>query len=167
MIILQTPFHVTFYLKCLNIIFHYYNVGTLITSGDRKVCTTDACVSRSTAILSAMDLSVDPCRDFYQYACGRWNIPSNFMAALFTRNYDNNFQRLEIEHHLNLKKILSNQKKILHFFMSYPPTLKIFTFPSQCRYLFRRTHTIFSRRNGEKCASLLSILYAFKNGIIR
>ena len=51
--------------------------------------------------------------------------------------------------------------------MSYPPTLKIFTFPSHCRYLFRRTRTIFSRRNGEKCASLLSILYAFKNGIIR
>ena len=37
-----------------------------------NVCTTPACLRTSHAILSAIDSTVDPCQDFYQYACGRW-----------------------------------------------------------------------------------------------
>lgn len=33
---------------------------------------TPACISASAVMMSAMDPTVDPCQDFFQYACGRW-----------------------------------------------------------------------------------------------
>ena len=36
------------------------------------LCTTPACVTVASSILNAMDVTVDPCEDFYQYACGGW-----------------------------------------------------------------------------------------------
>ena len=35
-------------------------------------CTSAACVSASAVMIASMDPTVDPCQDFYQYACGRW-----------------------------------------------------------------------------------------------
>ena len=40
--------------------------------GSSTVCTSPTCVTASARILSIMDSTVDPCQDFYQYACGRW-----------------------------------------------------------------------------------------------
>jgi len=38
----------------------------------KQLCTTASCVSAAAKIMSAMDLNVDPCQDFFQYACGSW-----------------------------------------------------------------------------------------------
>ncbi|XP_037108417.1 endothelin-converting enzyme 1 [Syngnathus acus] len=36
------------------------------------VCLTEPCVSVASAVMSALDRSVDPCHDFYTFACGGW-----------------------------------------------------------------------------------------------
>uniref|UniRef100_A0A9J7WVK3 Membrane metallo-endopeptidase-like 1 n=1 Tax=Cyprinus carpio carpio TaxID=630221 RepID=A0A9J7WVK3_CYPCA len=44
----------------------------LYTSADRNICTTPQCVTAAARLLQNMDPSVEPCQDFYQYACGGW-----------------------------------------------------------------------------------------------
>lgn len=36
------------------------------------MCLSQACVSVTSSILSSMDPTVDPCQDFFTYACGGW-----------------------------------------------------------------------------------------------
>lgn len=37
-----------------------------------KVCSTEACLIESQKMLNRMDVTVDPCRDFYEFACGKF-----------------------------------------------------------------------------------------------
>ncbi|XP_055355687.1 neprilysin-1-like [Paramacrobiotus metropolitanus] len=40
---------------------------------NESVCTTFECVTTAARLISAMDFSVDPCTDFFNYACANWN----------------------------------------------------------------------------------------------
>jgi hypothetical protein len=39
---------------------------------NKRVCLTEECAKAAGDILHAMDRSVDPCDDFYQFSCGNW-----------------------------------------------------------------------------------------------
>lgn len=36
------------------------------------MCLSEPCVSVASAVLGALDRSVNPCQDFYNFACGGW-----------------------------------------------------------------------------------------------
>ncbi|XP_061688739.1 endothelin-converting enzyme 1 [Syngnathoides biaculeatus] len=36
------------------------------------ICLTEPCIAVASAVMGALDRSVDPCHDFYDYACGGW-----------------------------------------------------------------------------------------------
>ncbi|KAF7391853.1 hypothetical protein HZH68_011396 [Vespula germanica] len=38
--------------------------------GPEGICETKACMEASNRILASMKRGVDPCKDFYQFACG-------------------------------------------------------------------------------------------------
>jgi len=39
---------------------------------ETELCLSEACVHASSDLLASIDHSVDPCDDFFQYACGKW-----------------------------------------------------------------------------------------------
>jgi predicted metalloendopeptidase len=42
------------------------------TEDQRQTCTTEDCLRSATALVESMNKSVDPCEDFYQFACGNF-----------------------------------------------------------------------------------------------
>lgn len=42
-------------------------------SSSPEICTSPECVVAAATLLETMDLTVDPCEDFYQFACARWS----------------------------------------------------------------------------------------------
>ncbi|KAI1283102.1 Membrane metallo-endopeptidase-like 1 [Halotydeus destructor] len=37
------------------------------------ICLSQECIQASSQLMANMDVSIDPCDDFYQYSCGRWS----------------------------------------------------------------------------------------------
>ncbi|XP_030041946.1 membrane metallo-endopeptidase-like 1 isoform X1 [Microcaecilia unicolor] len=42
------------------------------STSSKNVCTTSRCVTAAARIIQNMDPTVEPCQDFYKYACGGW-----------------------------------------------------------------------------------------------
>jgi len=61
---------------------------------NKEECLTPGCYEASKRILSKMDLTADPCEDFYQFTCGTWmnenEIPKNeYLIGSFKEAVDN------------------------------------------------------------------------------
>uniref|UniRef100_A0AAY4EJY7 Endothelin-converting enzyme 1 n=1 Tax=Denticeps clupeoides TaxID=299321 RepID=A0AAY4EJY7_9TELE len=48
------------------------NILDYVMAAHPGVCLSESCVTVTSAVMSSMDRSVDPCQDFYSYACGGW-----------------------------------------------------------------------------------------------
>ncbi|CAD5115683.1 DgyrCDS4635 [Dimorphilus gyrociliatus] len=68
-----------------------------------RECLTENCVRTATLLLDAMDPMVDPCKDFFQFACGSWNqkhvIPDD-------KSTFNTFEKQYDELQLKLRRLL-------------------------------------------------------------
>ncbi|CAN7986084.1 unnamed protein product, partial [Ixodes hexagonus] len=72
-----------------------------------EYCVTPACVTVASSILNAMDHEMDPCEDFYQYACGGW-IKSNPLPD--GKSIWGTFGKLWQENQLVMKNVLEDEK---------------------------------------------------------
>jgi len=76
-------------------------VTDVIDFTEEDECSTKECIETSKYILSNMDISVNPCEDFYHYACGGWE------SEILSKNiYGNDF-------HFSQKKIMKELDKFL------------------------------------------------------
>ena len=46
--------------------------GSPSALSSNRICNTPGCIKAANDLIQNMDGSVDPCEDFYQYACGGW-----------------------------------------------------------------------------------------------
>jgi len=65
-----------------------------------EVCTTAECTLSAAAIIEAMDLTADPCDDFFRFACGGW-IDSNPVPESSSRWSQFNVLRVELSNALS------------------------------------------------------------------
>ncbi|XP_053942086.1 membrane metallo-endopeptidase-like 1 isoform X3 [Cuculus canorus] len=54
------------------VILYASSRGSHYGTNSVNVCTTPGCVTAAARIIQNMDPTADPCKDFYQYACGGW-----------------------------------------------------------------------------------------------
>ncbi|UXI15551.1 ABC transporter G family member 20-like [Sarcoptes scabiei] len=75
---------------------------------DKYSCLTDQCMSISEKLHSSMDLEIDPCKNFYQFACGRWILEHPIPAH---RNSWSQFELFALLIRNDLKKHLESKEK--------------------------------------------------------
>ncbi|XP_059162220.1 neprilysin-2-like [Physella acuta] len=82
-----------------------YEVPPLISIKNQTVCETPKCLRISELVQSRMNTSIDPCTDFYMYACGRYRTPTPGAAhAIDSLNRNNfNFVKSKLSEPINTK----------------------------------------------------------------
>ncbi|KAL4221616.1 Membrane metallo-endopeptidase-like 1 [Mactra antiquata] len=78
---------------------------TIQGSPEQETCLTSHCILTAAQLIGSMDSEIDPCDDFFQFACGNWNrknlIPED-------RTSYNTFEKLSDELTLTLRALLED-----------------------------------------------------------
>ncbi|XP_011875203.1 PREDICTED: endothelin-converting enzyme 1 isoform X1 [Vollenhovia emeryi] len=91
---------------------------------DGTHCLTEQCVTVAASLINSIDNSVDPCNDFYEYACGGWKKNNPIPDG---RNVWGTFGKLEQDNQLVVKNALEKpltdmkskaEKKAKYYYLS-------------------------------------------------
>ncbi|VVC39613.1 Hypothetical protein CINCED_3A004548 [Cinara cedri] len=59
-------------ISIIGILWYASIIDSKAVNQNPKTCTTESCLKSATLYAESMNRSVDPCEDFYQFACGRY-----------------------------------------------------------------------------------------------
>ncbi|XP_047439160.1 endothelin-converting enzyme 1 isoform X1 [Mugil cephalus] len=59
-------------LLSLGLFISVITTGVFYSQSHPGLCLTEPCITVASAVMGALDRSVDPCHDFYNFACGGW-----------------------------------------------------------------------------------------------
>lgn len=89
-------------------IFPLQTVHISSESGKQQPCLNETCIHIASTILESMDASIDPCEDFYSYACNGW-IKKNPIPD--GKTSWSTFLKLEQKNQLVIKHVLGKDSK--------------------------------------------------------
>ena len=73
-----------------------------------SICQSGSCVRAAALIIDKMDVSVDPCEDFYQFACGNYVRSKAVPHDRLSRNI---LQEIQDEIYIDMKSMLEQESK--------------------------------------------------------
>ena len=91
------------FLVCVIFVTLYFNALSSKNTAEQGVCNDPECVQIAARIIETMDREVDPCNNFYEYACGSWirNTPIPDSRSRYSR-----FEKLSERNSIVLKEII-------------------------------------------------------------
>lgn len=61
----------------LFVLIIFLEIGLCSGAASDYVCMTDQCNRTAGDLLQDLNLSIDPCDDFYEFSCGKWSDNNN------------------------------------------------------------------------------------------